>query len=88
MNSTDVGVIVSYEHNKLGHNTAKAAHSINLAFKDSIVIINDRKVQRWFEKFRTGAFIHRIKNQKLNKLKYKILHPAYLLDVSPIDFCF
>lgn len=48
MNSTDIRVIFLYEY-KLGNNAAKAAHNINQAFGENTV--NDRKVQRWFEKF-------------------------------------
>lgn len=53
MNSTDIRVIFLYEY-KLGNNAAKAARNINQAFGENTV--NDRKVQRWFEKFRSGDF--------------------------------
>ncbi|XP_072757483.1 histone-lysine N-methyltransferase SETMAR-like [Anoplolepis gracilipes] len=53
MNSADIRVIFLYEY-KLGNSAAKAARNINQAFGENTV--NDRKVQRWFEKFRTGDF--------------------------------
>lgn len=53
MNSTDIRVIFLYEY-KLGSNAAKVACNINQAFGENTV--NDRKVQRWFEKFRSGDF--------------------------------
>ncbi|XP_017767748.1 PREDICTED: histone-lysine N-methyltransferase SETMAR-like [Eufriesea mexicana] len=53
MNSTDICVIFLYVY-KLGNNAAKAARNINQAFGENAV--NDRKVQRWFEKFRSGDF--------------------------------
>ncbi|KAG5312912.1 SETMR methyltransferase, partial [Acromyrmex insinuator] len=53
MNSTDIHVIFLYEY-KLGNNAAKAARNINQAFGENTV--NDRKVQRWFEKFRSDDF--------------------------------
>ncbi|XP_035737500.1 histone-lysine N-methyltransferase SETMAR-like [Vespa mandarinia] len=53
INSTDIRVIFLYEY-KLGNNAAKAARNINQAFGENTV--NDRKVQRWFEKFRSGDF--------------------------------
>lgn len=53
MNSTDICVIFLYDY-KLGNNAAKAARNINQAFGENT--INDRKVQRWFEKFRSGNF--------------------------------
>lgn len=49
MNSTDIRVIFLYEY-KLGNNAAKAARNINQAFGENTV--NDRKVQRWFEKLK------------------------------------
>uniref|UniRef100_A0A6M2DLK1 Putative histone-lysine n-methyltransferase setmar-like protein n=1 Tax=Xenopsylla cheopis TaxID=163159 RepID=A0A6M2DLK1_XENCH len=51
MNSADIRVIFLYEY-KLGNSAAKAARNINQAFGENTV--NDRKVQRWFEKFWTG----------------------------------
>ncbi|XP_035727797.1 histone-lysine N-methyltransferase SETMAR-like [Vespa mandarinia] len=53
MNSTDIRIIFLYEY-ELGNNEAKAARNINQAFGENTV--NDRKVQRWFEKFRSGDF--------------------------------
>ncbi|XP_046838008.1 histone-lysine N-methyltransferase SETMAR-like [Vespa crabro] len=53
MNSTDIRVIFLYEY-KLSNNTAKSARNINQAFGENTV--NDRKVQRWFENFRSGDF--------------------------------
>ncbi|XP_015174442.1 PREDICTED: histone-lysine N-methyltransferase SETMAR-like [Polistes dominula] len=53
MNSTEILVIFLYEY-KLGNNAAKAACNINQAFGENT--ITDRKVQRWFEKFRSGDF--------------------------------
>ncbi|OAD62845.1 Histone-lysine N-methyltransferase SETMAR [Eufriesea mexicana] len=53
MNSTDIRVIFLCEY-KLGNNAANAAHNLNLAIAENTV--NHRKVQRWFEKFRSGDF--------------------------------
>ncbi|KAL6433549.1 hypothetical protein ACFW04_006559 [Cataglyphis niger] len=53
MNSTDIRVIFLYEY-KLGNNTVKATRNINQAFGENTV--NDRKVQRWFEKFWSSDF--------------------------------
>ncbi|XP_047344850.1 histone-lysine N-methyltransferase SETMAR-like [Vespa velutina] len=53
MNSTDIRVIFVYEY-KLGNNAAKVPRNINQVFGENTV--NDRKVQRWFEKFRSGDF--------------------------------
>lgn len=53
MNSTNICIIFLYDY-KLGNNVAKAARDIHQAFGENIV--NDRKVQRWFEKFRSDNF--------------------------------
>ena len=53
MNSIDIRVIFLYEY-KLGNNAVKATHNIKQAFGENTV--NKRKVQRWFEKFRSGDF--------------------------------
>ena len=53
MNATKILVIFLHEY-KRGNNAVKAACNIKQAFGENTV--NDRKVQRWFEKFPSGDF--------------------------------
>lgn len=51
MNNRDIRAIFLYEF-KLGRNATQAAHNINEAFGEDTA--NERTVQRWFAKFRSG----------------------------------
>ncbi|CAK9831326.1 Histone-lysine N-methyltransferase SETMAR [Anthophora retusa] len=51
MDIKQVRVIFLYEY-KLGHKAAAATRNINSAFGEDTV--NERTVQRWFKKFRSG----------------------------------
>ena len=80
MNSTDIHVIFLYEY-KLGNNAAKAARNINQAFGENTV--NDRKVQRWFEKFRSGDFS--LQNEPRGRPKTSVKNDALkaLVETNP-----
>ncbi|XP_050450395.1 histone-lysine N-methyltransferase SETMAR-like [Cataglyphis hispanica] len=80
MNSTDIRVIFLYEY-KLGNNAAKAARNINQAFGENTV--NDRKVQRWFEKFRSGDFS--LQNEPRGRPKTSVKNDALkaLVETNP-----
>ncbi|XP_017755835.1 PREDICTED: LOW QUALITY PROTEIN: histone-lysine N-methyltransferase SETMAR-like [Eufriesea mexicana] len=53
MNLTDIRVIFLYDI-QLRNNATKVARNISQAFWENTV--NDRKVQHWFEKFRSDDF--------------------------------
>ena len=80
MNSTDIHVIFLYEY-KLGNNAAKAARNINQAFGENTV--NDRKMQRWFEKFRSGDFS--LQNEPRGRPKTSVKNDALkaLVETNP-----
>ncbi|KAG5309040.1 SETMR methyltransferase, partial [Acromyrmex insinuator] len=71
MNSIDIHVIFLYEY-KLGKNAKAAKAVINQAFGENTV--NDRKVQRWFEKFRSGDFF--LQNEPRGRLKTSVKNDA------------
>ncbi|XP_035742750.1 histone-lysine N-methyltransferase SETMAR-like [Vespa mandarinia] len=81
MNSTDIHVIFLYEY-KFGNNAAKAVRNINQAFGENIV--NDRKVQRWFEKFRSGDFS--LQNEPRGRPEKSLKNDALkaLVETNPI----
>jgi transposase len=51
MNKREIYIIVLNEF-KLGHNAANASRNINMAFGEAST--TERKIQRWFQKFRSG----------------------------------
>ncbi|EGI69985.1 Histone-lysine N-methyltransferase SETMAR [Acromyrmex echinatior] len=79
MNSTDIHVIFLYEY-KLDNNAAKAARNINQAFRENT---DDRKVQRWFEKFRSDDFSLRIELHGRSKTSVKNDALKALVETNP-----
>lgn len=72
MNLIDIQVIFCNYEFKFSNNAAKAARNINQVFEENTIelSINNRKVQRWFKKFRSGDFS--LQNEPLRRPKTTI----------------